>query len=79
MVLCTGLGAVTTSVDAEGRPVQKHGLCPDAALSLLAAVEPPPMTVLPADLSFGWLDRPRVAQAPATHPPLTRGARAPPA
>ncbi len=79
MVLCTGLGAITTSVDADGNPVERHGLCPDAALVFLAAVGEAPQAALQAELSLAWLDRPAVTQAPTPHRPLTRGARAPPA
>lgn len=36
IVICTGEGAVTVLVDAEGRPVERKVLCPDCVLSLLA-------------------------------------------
>ena len=46
-VPCTGQGIVVQSVDAQGRPVKSRGLCPDAALRILAAVElaPPALEV----------------------------------
>ena len=79
MVICTGAGIITVTVDAEGNPVESHTLCPDAALVFLAAAALEPPALLPRDLSLLRLDWPQDAQAPRVHPPLTRGARGPPA
>ncbi|MFD0978919.1 hypothetical protein [Tropicimonas aquimaris] len=79
MVICTGYGAVTVSFDADGNPVESHGLCPDAALAFWAEPPAPPATAAPADLALVWGDRLQdVAIAPA-RVPHGRGARAPPA
>ncbi|NDR57381.1 hypothetical protein [Aliiruegeria sabulilitoris] len=78
MVICTGMGIVTLSVDAEGSPVETHTLCPDAALVSLAAVASVSLVVKSIDASLAWLDWPQDAQLSRVFSPLTRSARAPP-
>ncbi len=78
IVLCTGSGPVTVEVDAQGQPVGPVHICPDCAMSLLAAVAAPPLTeagfaARTTALSFGTASR-RAARAPVTRP----RARAPP-
>ena len=78
-VLCTGQGIVVQSVDAEGRPVKFRGLCPDAALRILAAVElAPPAAEMPRQF-FAPVSPSLENPAVLGHSPLTQGARAPPA
>lgn len=79
MVICTGLGIVTVTVDAEGNPVEAQGLCPDNAAFFHAALMPtaPEAQLLAGGLS--WRDWPLAAQAGRTERPGSRRARAPPA
>lgn len=42
VVICSGYGIVAIQVDAEGNPVGAPHICPDMALSLLAAPEAAP-------------------------------------
>ncbi|WP_371037499.1 MULTISPECIES: hypothetical protein [unclassified Rhodosalinus] len=42
MVICTGAGLVTVAVDAEGNPAGPAHICPDCALSLIAAAPAAP-------------------------------------
>lgn len=44
-VLCSGGGLVQVTLDAEGVPTGRYHLCPDLALSLLAAFDLAPLTV----------------------------------
>ncbi|MDO5658897.1 MAG: hypothetical protein Q4G36_11325 [Paracoccus sp. (in: a-proteobacteria)] len=46
MVLCTGAMMVTVAVDRDGQPVEKALICPDMALSLLAATGDAPDVAL---------------------------------
>ena len=41
IVLCTGTGPITVNVDKNGQPVGSAHICPDCALSELAAVDAP--------------------------------------
>ena len=51
MVICSGQGVVTITVDAEGNPTGPVHVCPDCVLSFLAAAEAAPL----ADLTVpGW-------------------------
>ena len=45
-VLCSGGGLVQVTLDAGGVPTGSHHLCPDLALSLLAALDLAPVDVL---------------------------------
>lgn len=78
MVVCTGQGMIVVAVDAGGRPVESFGLCPDAALSTLAALEVEPPSAPPVDASLSAMPWPREAYFALPHQPLIRGARAPP-
>lgn len=49
IVLCTGTGPVTVNVDENGEPVGPVHICPDCALSLLAAVPAPEHSVAPVE------------------------------
>ncbi len=79
MVICTGYGIVTVSYDAEGNPVERPTLCPDAVATLLAATaltEPTPAVI---EASICWRDWPcRTVETPVQRL-RSRGARAPPA
>lgn len=79
MVICTGNGIVTISIDADGNPVESHTLCPDAALSFWAAVTAPPLAAAPVQLASARLDWPQDAVVTRPGHPRTRSARAPPA
>ena len=50
VVICTGSGAVTMQVDADGQPVGPVHICPDCALSLLEAAAAAPEDAGQADL-----------------------------
>lgn len=78
MVLCTGHGIVVVSVDSEGKPVKSYGLCPDAALTILAALEVPPPQASPVDEAAALLIWPRDRQPGILHLPQIPGARGPP-
>ena len=78
MVLCTGNGIVTVSIDADGTPVESHTLCPDAALAFWVATASPPPDVVPADLVRAWRDWPQDAAVRHASIPRRRSARAPP-
>ncbi len=48
IILCTGQGIVTVSVDEHGQPVERPHICPDCAMSLFAALaEAPRLPVRP--------------------------------
>lgn len=79
IVICTGQGIVTISIDADGKPVERHTLCPDAALTLMAAVATAPPVVAADDLPASWRNWPAATRAPRVFPPLAGSARAPPA
>ncbi|WP_116130946.1 hypothetical protein [Tropicimonas sp. IMCC34043] len=78
IVLCTGQGVVTISVDDRGNPVERHTLCPENSATLLAAVAlpAPALPVLPV---VHWRRaRPVVLACPQCGLARTRHARAPP-
>lgn len=57
MVICTGNGAVTLSIDENGDPAGPAHICPDCALSLIATVADVPHTdarPLARKLSLGY-------------------------
>lgn len=78
IVICTGYGIATLSVDAEGRPTGPAHICPDMALGLIAALGAvAPLVIRPegdvAELSVAALKhRGSLARQPAR-------ARSPPA
>ena len=41
VILCTGQGAVTVTLDAQGNPMGLVHICPDCALSLMTVVDAP--------------------------------------
>lgn len=47
MELCTGSGPVMVYVDAEGTPIGDPVFCPDYALSLILALDLPPVAAVP--------------------------------
>lgn len=49
IVLCSGTGPVTVNVDATGEPVGPVHICPDCALSLLAAIPLPDHAIAPVE------------------------------
>lgn len=62
MVICTGAGVVTVAVDADGNPTGPAHICPDCALSLIAAAPAAPQARAPAPyllpLRFAWAPAP---------------------
>jgi hypothetical protein len=77
VVICTGHGVTTILVDAEGTPVERRVLCPDCALTAVAAAcvpragapEPAPRAVpRPRPVPAAMLRRP-VGLAEARAPP----------
>lgn len=81
VVLCAGEAVTVLTVDVNGRPVQRTHLCPDMALSLLAAVANPPplplpqagiwlrLAAMPVPVAQPW----RMAQAPRARGPPRQG------
>lgn len=51
--LCTGSGPVMVYVDENGEPVGDPVFCPDFALSLILALDLPPVVAGPVALSVG--------------------------
>ncbi|WP_353533273.1 hypothetical protein [Cognatishimia sp. WU-CL00825] len=47
MELCTGTGAVTVAVDAQGEPTGPSHLCPECALAVMDNVETAPAVLVP--------------------------------
>ena len=76
MVICTGAGVVVVHVDAEGNPTGPPHICPDCALTVIAALEAPDSLDIPA--SGAW-ERARVTAHDLPMPgeaaqiPLARG------
>ena len=46
VVICSGYGLTTISVDAAGRPVDSVHICPDMVLAMFAAPEAAPLVLL---------------------------------
>jgi hypothetical protein len=63
VVLCTGSGLVAIYVDAEGAPTSAPHICPDAALNVVADLDP--IAVVATDLEFAAIEwqTPETAQA----------------
>lgn len=79
VVICSGGGAVTLTLDAQGNPTGPAHLCPDMALAFFAALDLPPMT-LPARVARAEraVLPPRFAAASQGTPaPQARGPPAP--
>ncbi|WP_068115565.1 hypothetical protein [Tropicimonas marinistellae] len=79
MVICTGHGIVTVTLDSKGNPVESVTLCPDAAMSFWAVTALSPPEIPPVALNRTWRDWPRVAAVIHASTPRNRSARAPPA
>lgn len=77
MVICTGYGLITVTLDAEGNPTGPVHPCPDCVVAMAAlAVAPSLPPVLP--LRRGRAARPLSRPAPAARPRRARRARGPP-
>ena len=78
IVICTGAGLVTVAVDAEGDPVAPAHICPDCALSLIAAPPGAPAALAPAArlLPLRFAAAPAPDAAAPRHSPVS--ARDPP-
>lgn len=57
VVLCAGAAVTVQMVDINGRPVPVTHICPELALSLMAAVATPPVMALRGDGAGMVLDR----------------------
>lgn len=78
IVLCAG-GAITTQmVDRDGKPVRVMLICPDMALSLMAAPEVPPVALPLPQATARALATTPTAPLPHGHAPVTPRARGPP-
>ena len=77
IVLCTGGGPVTVSIDADGQPVGPLKTCPDCVVSILSGLDAPVLQMLHAvrlqRLVFGRSRVPgrahRARKPPARGPP----------
>jgi hypothetical protein len=49
IVLCTGAGPVTVTLDAQGNPTGHAHICPDMALGLIVALGTPDPVIAPSD------------------------------
>jgi hypothetical protein len=78
MVICTGHGIITVTIDADGNPVRTQTLCPDAALGLLAATAPVAPVALASKTSITWRSWPALTAVPRSEWYLPRAARGPP-
>ncbi|PRY25486.1 hypothetical protein CLV78_102666 [Aliiruegeria haliotis] len=79
IVICSGHGLLTVSVDADGKPVESLTLCPDAVASLMAATAVSPTKVVAGDMMVSQCNWPsaRLDQC-AVAVPHGIGARDPP-
>lgn len=77
IVLCTGTGPLAVAVDANGEPIGPVHICPDCALTLLAAVDVPAASATFAPRGLTMRFEP-VATASAAAPLVETRARAPP-
>ena len=78
VVLCSGGGILVVPVDASGNPTGPAQVCPDIALSLIAASAPPaPALLLPPGLLVETLRPAPTPAAPGLSLPVRR-ARGPP-
>ncbi len=82
--LCTGQGAISATLDAQGRlhkdgeeaPVQKRDICPFGVTALAACVPLPPLlapAIAPAQVPPATLAPPAVSPLPHGPRPPTRG------
>ncbi|OOY32951.1 hypothetical protein [Thioclava sp. F36-6] len=75
VVLCTGYGVTTVSVDAEGKPTSPAHICPDMVLAMMAAVALAPALPAPPRGEGRSVEtvEPETAQAQAVLVPRARG------
>lgn len=76
MVICSGGAAVTVQVDADGKPIGAPHICPDCAMTLLAAHIAPRLEARrPVSLPFVAWFAPVVPDATPAHrtEPVARG------
>ncbi len=78
VVICTGYGVTTISVDANGNPVGPVHLCPDMVLGLMAALDTPPPVVTRPEGRVERIETPEPVRLSAQSAPVAR-ARGPPA
>jgi hypothetical protein len=76
-VLCSGGGLVQITLDAKGEPTGGTHLCPDLAVSLLAAVDLAPPQVTAPDAPYATF-LPQPARVSASRVPQALRARGPP-
>ncbi|MCR8722994.1 DUF2946 family protein [Frigidibacter sp. ROC022] len=78
VVLCTGTGPLAVAVDADGKPIKGHHICPDCALTLFAGMVAAPVPVF-SPLSFSVVPFTPEADAVPPQPGALRPfARGPP-
>ncbi|MDD8023598.1 MAG: hypothetical protein PHX82_10860 [Paracoccaceae bacterium] len=78
VVICTGYGVTTISVDANGDPVGPVHLCPDMVLGLMAALDTPPPVLTRPEGRVERIEAPVPVRLSAQSAPIAR-ARGPPA
>lgn len=76
-VLCSGGGLVQVTLDADGQPTGATHLCPDLALSLVAAIDLVPPQVLAPD-ALCTANAPHSSRASSILVPHASRARGPP-
>ncbi len=76
IVICTGVGITTITVDANGNPVKTIHMCPDAMMQMAAAFQAPVMPI-PCKAKF-VRQRPANARHAALQEALSPLARGPP-
>lgn len=77
IVICSGQGAVTLAIDADGNPAGPAHWCPDCVLTLLAAVSDP-VASLVAPAHFSAAGRGQAFALRAACAPSHAQARGPP-
>lgn len=78
VVLCAGAAVSVQAVDINGRPVPVTHICPDMALSLMAAVAGPPVLPVRAEAAGAVLDPAADAVARSGRSAVAHRARGPP-
>ncbi|MDF1620933.1 hypothetical protein [Pseudothioclava nitratireducens] len=77
IVICTGYGMTTITVDANGQPTGPVHLCPDMVLGMMAALDTPPPTFTRPEGLVERVEAPEPVLAAAQSAPDSR-ARGPP-
>ncbi|WP_339108996.1 hypothetical protein [Thioclava sp. GXIMD4216] len=74
IVLCSGQGLVTVTVDANGTPIRHVKICPDMALALLASLVPTAPALIRPEGMHRFAPAPITARLRGTHsvPPKAR-------